>query len=316
LKDAETLERVLPGLRKLAPLTVGNDTVSFRDRRRQVAVLGSTSNLLEVRNLSLSTGEFLPAGPMDRGAPVVVIGSTVADELYAGDNPLGTVMRIGDNRMRVIGVLAPRGMHMGIDMNEVVIVPVATAMHMFNRSSLFRILLKMNAFGDVDAACRRTIEILKERHNGEEDITCWTQDSVMSSLSAILTVLTYALAGIAAISLAVAGVGIMNVMLVSVSERTREIGLLKSLGARNVQIRGLFLAEAVILSTSGGAVGLAIGSISVAVFDEIFPSFPASPPQWAVLAAIGVSVGVGAIFGLLPAWKATRLDPVTALARR
>src|SRR6185369_10373126 len=109
--------------------------------------------------------------------------------------------------------------------------------------------------------------------NGEEDITCWTQDSVMSSLSAILTVLTYALAGIAAISLAVAGVGIMNVMLVSVSERTREIGLLKSLGARNVQIRGLFLAEAVILSTSGGAVGLAIGSISVAVFDEIFPSF-------------------------------------------
>lgn len=316
LKDAETVQHSLAGLRRLAPLTVGNDTVAYQDRRRQVAVLGSTSDFLEVRNLSISTGEFLPPGPMDRGAPVVVIGQKVAEELYPGVNPLGTIMRIGDFRMRVIGVLGPRGMHMGIDMNEVVIVPVATAMRMFNQSSLFRLLIKMNAFGDIDTARTQVLAILKERHNGEEDVTCWTQDSVMTSLSAILTVLTYALAGIAAISLTVAGIGIMNVMLVSVSERTREIGLLKAIGARNAQIRGLFLAEAILLSATGGAVGLAIGSIGVGVFDAVFPSFPAAPPQWAILAAIGVSVGVGGVFGLLPAWKATRLDPVSALARR
>jgi putative ABC transport system permease protein len=316
LKDVNALERRVPNLRRIAPLAVGNDTVSWSGRRRQVAVLGTTSAMLDLRGLAIAAGEFLPGGPMERDSPVVVIGQKVAEELYPGTNPLGTVMRIGDFRMRVIGVLTPRGVHMGVDMDEIVIVPVATCMRMFDQHSLTRIFVETTSFGEIDAARAAALVVLAERHDGEEDVTCWTQDSVLGSLSQILSVLTYALGGIGAISLTVAGIGIMNVMLVSVSERTREIGLLKSLGARDAQIRTVFLAEAVLLSTTGGLAGLAIGWLVVRAIPLLFPSFHPAPPGWAVLSAVAVSVGVGAVFGLLPAAQATRLDPLSALSKR
>jgi putative ABC transport system permease protein len=158
-------------------------------------------------------------------------------------------------------------------------------------------------------------KLLTERH-GEEDVTVITQDAVLTAFSSILGALTMALGGIAAISLAVAGVGIMNVMLVSVSERTREIGLLKALGASRRQILAAFLTEAVLISTSGGLLGLAVGWAAVRVLVAIFPALPAAPPHWAVAAAFSLSVAVGALFGVLPARRATRLDPVAALAGR
>jgi putative ABC transport system permease protein len=150
----------------------------------------------------------------------------------------------------------------------------------------------------------------------EEDVTLITQDAVISTFSAIIGVLTLALGGIAAISLTVAGIGIMNVMLVSVSERTEEIGLLKALGVRSGQILAAFLVEALLLSTLGGLAGLAGGWGAVRLAVHLWPLFPAQPPLWAVLAALGISVGVGGVFGVLPARRATRLDPVASLARR
>ena len=140
-----------------------------------------------------------------------------------------------------------------------------------------------------------------------------TQESMMSSLSSILEMLTLVVAGIAAISLTVAGIGIMNVMLVSVSERTHEVGLLKALGATRRQILLIFLLEAVLLSVAGGLVGLATGWLAVEVGTALYPAVPASPPLWAVYAVIGVSFGTGTLFGVLPAWRAARLDPVAAL---
>jgi putative ABC transport system permease protein len=315
LSDAEAVKRSIPGLDHLAPLSIGNDTVSHGDRARQVLVMGSTADLLTVRDLTMASGEFLPEGPMDRGASVVVLGTKVSSELFPGESALGAIVRIGDWRMRVIGILAPRGMHMGMDMNDVVIVPVATCMRMFNHTSLFRILLKLRAHDMIAPVSARLIALLKERH-GEEDVTVWTQDAVIGALSSILTVLTIALGAIAAISLTVAGIGIMNVMLVSVSERRREIGLLKSLGARTRQILVVFLAEAVLISSAGGALGLLVGWLVVFGLVRALPAFPAAPPAWAVIAAIGVSVGTGALFGLLPAWRATKLDPVEALSKR
>jgi putative ABC transport system permease protein len=157
--------------------------------------------------------------------------------------------------------------------------------------------------------------VLTERH-GEEDVTVITQDAVVSAFSAILGALTMALAGIAAVSLAVAGVGIMNVMLVSVSERTREVGLLKALGAGRRQILAAFLTEAILISSAGGLLGLLLGWAAVGVIVTIYPALPAAPPAWAVAAALALSVAVGALFGLLPARRATRLDPVHALAGR
>ena len=147
---------------------------------------------------------------------------------------------------------------MGLDMDDVALIPVATAMRMFNRNSLFRVLIKVHAHTDLDMVKERVVKVVTERH-GEEDLTCLTQDAVVSTFSSILTVLTLALAGIGAVSLSVAGVGIMNVMLVSVSERTSEIGLLKAVGAGRKQILSVFLAESVLIALSGGALGLAAG---------------------------------------------------------
>jgi putative ABC transport system permease protein len=295
---------------------MGTETVAHGERRRQVPVVGATGEMLEVRRLSMSRGQFLPLIEWDRGSPLAVLGATTARELFpGGEDPVGRRVRVADWRMHVVGVLAPRGMQLGLDMDDVVIVPVATAMKMLNRPSLFRILLQVRSHAELDRVKERARELLTERH-GEEDVTVITQDAVLTAFSSILGALTLALAGIAAISLAVAGVGIMNVMLVSVSERTREVGLLKALGAGRGQILAVFLAEAVLLSTAGGLVGLAIGWGAVRVLVAIFPALPATPPPWAVVAAFSLSVAVGALFGVLPARRATRLDPVAALAGR
>ena len=168
----------------------------------------------------------------------------------------------------------------------------------------------------MDRACRpfqRDIFLEFAERHGEEDITVLTQDAVLSTFQRILNILTAALAGIAAISLTVAGIGIMNVMLVSVSERTGEIGLLKALGASRAQILAAFLVEAAILSGTGGVIGLVCGHALDRGFMAIYPSFPVQPPLWAVYGAMLLSVLVGVVFGLLPARRAARLDPVTAL---
>jgi putative ABC transport system permease protein len=315
LEDARAILRGVPEVEKAAPIVMGTETVAFGERRRQVALAGGTHEMLEVRRLGVAAGRFLPPLEWDRASPVAVLGETTARELFPGQDPVGQVVRIGDWRMRVVGVLAPRGQQLGVDMNDVAIVPVATAMKMLNRRSLFRLLLQVRSHADLDRAKERVVRLITERH-GEEDVTAITQDAVLGAFTSILGALTLALAGIASISLAVAGVGIMNVMLVSVSERTREVGLLKALGADRRQILLAFLAEAVLISSSGGLLGLALGWLAVRGLVWLYPALPASPPPWAVLSAFSLSVAVGAVFGVLPARRATRLDPVAALAGR
>ncbi len=315
LEDARAILRAVPEIDRAAPMVAGTETVAFRERRRQMALFGSTHEALEVRRLAVASGSFLPPLDWDRGSPVAVLGQTAARELFPGRDPLGEVVRVGDWRMRVIGVLAPRGQQLGVDMDDVVIVPVATAMKMLNRRSLFRLVLQVRTHADLDRAKERAVRVVAERH-GEEDVTAITQDAVLGALTSILGALTLALAGIASISLAVAGVGIMNVMLVSVSERTREIGLLKALGADRRQILLAFLAEAILISSAGGLLGLLVGWLAVRGLVALYPALPATPPPWAVAAAFSLSVAVGAVFGVLPARRATRLDPVAALAGR
>jgi putative ABC transport system permease protein len=316
LEDARAIVRQVPQAELVAPLVVGTESVAHAARRRQVPVLGSTHELAEVRKLAVARGEFLPADEARRGRPVAVLGSKLARELFTGEEPVGKVIRIGGWRMRVIGVLAPRGTQLGMNMDDVVVVPVATSMRMFDRRSLFRIMVQVREGADLEAAKERVIRLLTERHDGEEDVTILTQDAVVSTFSQILGALTLALAAIASISLTVAGIGIMNVMLVSVSERTREVGLLRALGVKRRQVLTVFLTEAALLSTTGGLLGLATGWAAVRILVGIFPALPASPPTWAVAAALGLSVGVGVLFGLLPARRAARLDPVAALAGR
>jgi putative ABC transport system permease protein len=315
LEDARSVLRGVPEIDEAAPIVMGTETVAFGERRRQVALVGSTHEMLEVRRLGIASGRFLPPLEWDRSSPVAVLGQKSARELFPGRDPVGEIVRVGDWRMRVIGVLAPRGQQLGVDMDDVAIVPVATAMKMLNRRSLFRLLLQVRAHTDLDRARDRVVRLIAERH-GEEDVTGITQDAVLGAFTSILGALTLALAGIASVSLAVAGVGIMNVMLVSVSERTREIGLLKALGAGRRQILLAFLAEAVLLSSTGGLLGLLAGWLGVRALVAVYPALPATPPPWAVVAAFSLSVAVGAVFGVLPARRATRLDPVAALSGR
>jgi len=315
LEDARAVVRGVREADKVAPMVVGTETVAFGERRRQVALFGSTHEALEVRRLGVAHGRFLPPLAWDRGAPIAVLGSKLAQELFPATDPVGQVVRVGDWRMRVIGVLEPRGQQLGVNMDDVVVVPVATAMKMLNRTGLFRLVIQVRSHADLERAKSNVVRLLSERH-GEEDVTVITQDAVISAFSSILGALTMALGGIAAVSLAVAGVGIMNVMLVSVSERTREVGLLKAIGAGRSQILAAFLTEAILISSAGGLLGLALGWAAVLVLVTAYPALPASPPLWAVLAAFSLSVAVGAVFGVLPARRATRLDPVAALAGR
>lgn len=315
LEDVQALQRGLPEILRIVPIAMGTETVAFGERRRQVAVAGTTHEMAPMRGLQLARGSYLPPGELFRGEPVAVLGKTVAEELFPGQDPVGRVLRVGDWRMRVVGVTGPRGIQLGLDLDDIVSVPVATAMKMLNRRSLFRVLIQVRSHEAVAATKPKVLKLLGERH-GEEDVTCLTQDAVVSGLGAILNALTLALAAIAAISLSVAGIGIMNVMLVSVSERTREVGLLKALGAGRRQILSLFLAEAVLLSTLGGLVGLTFGYAAVGVLISVYPDLPARPPLWAVFSALSLAVAVGAAFGVLPARRATRLDPVAALAGR
>jgi putative ABC transport system permease protein len=316
IDDALALKRRLPDVDRVVPVVVGPETLSRRERSRQVVVIGATHEFLAVRRLQLGQGSNLPELDPERATPVTVLGHKLAQELCPGESAVGKVVRIGDWRMRVIGVLAPGGTRVGLDTDELAIIPVGTGMKLFNRSSLFRILMDVSAHAEMESVQERAVAILTERHDDEEDVTILTQDSVLGSFSAILGALTIAVGGIAAISLTVAGIGIMNVMLVSVSERTSEVGLLKALGATHRQVLSVFLTEAILLSTTGGLAGLTVGLGIGSLVHAFYPQFDLTPPTWAVVAAIAVSVGSGALFGVLPARRATRLDPVEALAKR
>jgi len=315
LEDVRAIAGRLPGVRRAAPVSMGTETVRFAGRSRSAPVLGTSAELLTIRQLEMGAGRFLSPGDFDQGGSEVVLGTKVARELFGVDNPLGQVVRIGDWRFRVVGVLDPRGRSLGFDMDDLVMVPVSTGMSMFNRSSLFRILVEVRTRAEMPSVRDELLALLAERHR-VEDVTVISQNAVLSSFSAILSAMTMALAGIASVSLAVAGVGIMNVMLVAVTERRAEIGLLKALGATHREILATFLAEAVLLAVVGGLVGLAAGYAAVRLLVEYYPTFPASPPLWAVVAALVMSLVVGVGFGVWPARRATRLDPVAALTRR
>ena len=312
LQDAIVLERRVQSVRAAVPISVSTDIVSYRERGRSSRVVGVTSEFQQLQRLEMASGSFLPETELDRGGSVVVLGHRVAQELFGSTNALGATVRIGSWRMRVIGVLQERGNQLGMDMDDVALIPVASGMRMANKSSLNRIMLDLYPKSDSKPVIAQVKEILIDRHD-EEDFTCISQDAVLASLSSILGILTLVVAGIASISLGVAGIGIMNVMLVSVSERTDEVGLLKALGANPRQILQIFLLEATMLSLAGGFVGLASGTALVELGNFLYPRIDAATPLWAIVAVLILSLGTGIIFGVLPAWRASRLDPVAAL---
>jgi putative ABC transport system permease protein len=315
MNDAKALLRRIPEAIRIAPISLGNDTVSHQNKSRQVVILGSTNEFFDLRGIPIALGNPLPIGEIDRGANIVVLGANTAKELFAEENPVGKLVRVGEWRMRVIGVMGPRGTHLGQNLDEVAIVPAATGLRMFDRTSLFRIMIQLRPHSNIAAVKRKIDAVILDRHD-EVDVTAMTPDSVIGSLSSILDTLTLVLVGIAAISLGVAGIGIMNVMLVAVSERRSEIGLLKAIGGTQHQVLLIFLMESLLISLTGGVVGLGIGFASIDLLTLTYPAVPAAVPFWAVIAVVGVSLFTGVLFGVLPARRAMRLDPIVALSTK
>ena len=315
LQDTIAIERRIQSVRTAVPISLSTDSIEHAERSRLVSIIGVSSEFMRLQRLDLAMGRFLPESDRDRGSAVVVLGRTVAREIFGIENSLGATIRIGGWRMRVIGVLAERGTQLGIQIDESIFVPTATAMRMANTRSVSQIMLELFPKVDPDFAIDEIKALLIERHD-EEDFTCISQDAVMDSLSSILRMLTLAIAGIAAVSLAVAGIGIMNVMLVSVSERTDEVGLLKAVGANRRQILTLFLVEAALLSSIGGLLGLAVGTALVALGNQLYPSVVLVTPLWAIGSVLLLTLVTGVVFGVLPARRAAALDPVLALRGR
>ncbi len=313
--DAASLVR-LPAVAQVAPLIVGTSEISAGGRLREVMLAGSTAEFFRIRRLSIAQGRPLPEEDWGRGSPFVVLGAKVRADLFGSEPAVGRLVRIGDRRFRVIGVLAPSGTGIGMNSDEIAIVPVALAQAMFNSNTLFRILVETKNRESVEPAKGQVLKRIAERHDGEEDVTVITQDAVLSTFDRLLGALTLGVAGIASISLAVAGILVMNVMLVAVAQRTPEIGVLKALGATAAGIRNAFLAEAALLSTAGAVAGYGLGQAGAALIRQLYPTFPAWPPAWAVLAGLSTALATGILFGVMPARRAARLDPVQALSRR
>lgn len=315
LDDALALNRS-PSVRRIAPLIVGAGDVHWNARSRETPILGTTAEFIAVRQMEMGQGQFLPEGDPHHAQPVCVIGAKVRRELFAGSGAVGEWLRIGDRRFRVIGVLAAQGESLGFNTDEIVIVPLASAQALFNSESLFRIMLESKSRGSVPQTKADALEILRLRHEGERDVTVITQDAVLSTFDRILGALTLAVGGIAAISLSVAGILIMNVMLISVSQRKREIGLLKALGATGRQIRLLFFTEAVLLALCGAVAGLVVGKLGQLAVSQVYPDIPFTAPWWAMIAAPLTAVLTAVLFSVAPARQAALLDPVLALSSR
>lgn len=313
LYDAQLLGR-LPQVKRYAPLSIGAAELSIPNRLREVTVLGSNADLIPIRHMKLEQGSFLQHGS-GRSAQIV-LGAKIANEFFPRIPAIGQHIRLGDSRFLVSGILAPQGESMGFNTDEIVIIPVDYAQALFNTTSLFRILVEAKNHDQIESTKQAILAALKQSHDGENDSTVITQDAILATFDRILEALTLAVAGIAAISLIVAGILVMNVMLVAVNQRTAEIGLLKAIGATSMDIRRLFFTEAAWLSLVGALLGFIFGQLGSLLIRIAYPQLPAWAPVWASLAAIGIALFTGIAASTLPAVKASRLNPVTALGKK
>lgn len=312
LADAEALS-ALPGVARMAPLLPGSLLASRGGRGREALALGTTRAFFPIRGLRVARGRALPAAADREVLPVAVLGATLARELFGEQEAVGQRLRLGDWRVRVIGVLAPTGQSLGLELDEVAIVPVATAMGLFDTEGLLRVFLELEPGADprrVEAAVRR---VVRARHEGEDDVTVVSQDAVLAAFARILTTLNLAVAAIAAVSLVVAGVLAMNVSLIALRRRRAEIGLLKALGAPARTVGLLFLGEALLLALAGSGAGVLLARALVALGARLWPAFPLAVPGWAEPAALATALAAALAFSWWPAVRAARLDPVVAL---
>ena len=312
LEDAELLGRSLGQSGRVAVTISSGETVRFGSRSAFATVSGTNPAVPEVFVRPIARGSYLRDSDVDTRRRVAVIGSGIAASLFDGADPLGRNLSVGGVRFRVIGVFEQVGSSLGADRDDEVHVPVTAAQRLFGDVRIDALALKAPSTDDIERTRREALAVLADRYPDEE-FSAVTQDQILGTVGRILGLLTTVLAAIAAISLLVGGVGVSNIMLVSVRERTREIGLRKAVGARPRDITLQFLIEAVLLTTVGGVMGIALGVGGSLGLAALVDQLPAVVTWWSPVLAFTVSAAVGIFFGVVPARRAGRLDPVVAL---
>ncbi len=321
-EDGQAIEQQVPGVAMIGPIILGIEPVKYRDRQhRPDFVLGVNEDYPEVNNHTVDRGRFLTRLDLEHRRKVAVVGQTVVDELRLGANPIGKEIYVGPIPVTLVGVMEERGQSLGSDQDDLVFIPFDTALSLFGRRAGDQVQLRLQAesVAVVERVKDGIQRLLRARHripDGQpDDFQVMLQDEFLSTVNSILGGVTAVIGAVVGIALLVGGIGIMNIMLVSVTERTREIGLRKSVGARRQDIMVQFLIEAIILSLVGGVIGLALGwGTGVVVASALPGDWPsAHVPLWAVALAFGFCTLVGVSFGIYPASKAARLDPIEAL---
>ncbi len=320
LADAEAIAEEVPTIVAVAPELTGNEVVSYRGRNATITTIGTTPDYTQVRDFQVAQGRFISKLDGERVQRVAVLGSEVARQLFNGQNPIGQSVRVRNLRLQVIGVMQPKGSSFGMDMDLTVFMPLKTmANQLVGRRSPYGLGVSYISLSARDETVIRAAQfqisnLLRRRHKivGEDDFTIRNQQDLQNTLGAITGTLQVMLVAIASISLLVGGIGITNIMLVSVAERTQEIGLRKAIGASHRDILMQFVIEATILSCLGGAIGTAVGVGGLALV-SVVTSIEAAPSGLAIGVAVGVSGAIGLFFGVIPAQQAAKLDPIVAL---
>ncbi|MBR8829223.1 MAG: ABC transporter permease [Gomphosphaeria aponina SAG 52.96 = DSM 107014] len=320
LEDAEAIADIVPTVAEVAPQINSRQVITYRNQNMDALISGVTPEFLSVRSFDVSKGRFISDIDLKRNQRVAVLGSEIVERLFGTQNPLGKQLRLKNISFEIIGIMESKGSFLGNNQDETVFVPLTTiANQIVGQTSPYGtevsfISVSAKDENSVRAAQFQIENLLRLRHQitGEDDFGVQTQKDILQVVGTITGGLTLMLAAIAGISLFVGGIGVMNIMLVSVSERTQEIGLRKAIGAREEDILIQFLIEAIILAAAGGLFGTLIGVGGVSLVAAFSP-LKASVSPVAVIMAVGVSGGIGLFFGVVPARRAAKLDPIVAL---
>jgi putative ABC transport system permease protein len=320
LSDARAIARQVPAVAGVSPALQSSSVISYESITTTSIVQGVTPEFPAVRNFAVDKGRFITPLDVKNDKQIAAIGTDLAQRLFGKENPLGRQFRVNNLSFEVVGLMESKGSSFGSNQDDVVFIPITTmSKRVIGRTSPFGLRVSLIAVSaknseTMDAAEFQITNLLRRRHKivGENDFTVRNQKDALQIVNTITGALTLLLSAIAAISLIVGGIGVMNIMLVSVTERTQEIGLRKAIGATQNDILIQFTIEAIILSTVGGIVGTLIGIGAIFVIGQATILKPEVSPS-AILLAVSVSGGIGLFFGVVPARQAARLDPIEAL---